>query len=138
MIVANTPVPPVPDVILREEILFIHLPFGSIRRRMLARAPERGQIKAMIGMDHQPDRLFQVFEGDMALIDPGDVAAIHPVQRSGGLAGTQITAEAKHRGQIPCHSMLQFAVIAGNGTEEPGPVQPVLGMHQDFERRDRL
>ncbi len=50
----------------------------------------------------------------------------------------QITAEAKHRGQIPCHGIIQFAVIAGNGTEEPRPVQPVLGMHQDFERRDWL
>ena len=92
MIVSNTSIPPVPDVILREEILFIHLPLGSISRRMLARAPELGQIKAMIGMDHQSDRLIQVFEGDMALIDPGDVAAIHSIQRPGGLARTQITA----------------------------------------------
>ncbi len=91
MIVANTPVPPVPNVILRKEILFIHLPFSAIRRRMLACAPELGQIKAMISMDHQPDRLIQVLEGDMALIDPGDVAAIHSVKRSGSLAGTQIT-----------------------------------------------
>jgi hypothetical protein len=39
-------------------------------------------------MDHQPDRLIQVLKGDMALIDPGNVAAIYPIQRPGGLAGS--------------------------------------------------
>ncbi len=57
---------------------------------MFARAPEPGQVEAVIGMDDEPDRFIQVLDGDMALIDPGDVAAIHGVQRPGGLAGTQI------------------------------------------------
>src|SRR6266704_6264801 len=80
MIVPDAPVAPIADVIFRQEILLIHLPFGAISRGMFARSPEPGQVEAVIGMYDEPDCLIQVLAGDMALIDPGDVAAIHGVQ----------------------------------------------------------
>jgi len=47
---------------------------------MLARPPEPGEIEAVIRMNHEPDRFIQVLDGDVALIDPGDIAAVHGVQ----------------------------------------------------------
>jgi hypothetical protein len=77
---AAIPLPPIADVVLRQEILLIYLPLGSVGRGMFARPPEPGQVEAVIRMNHEPDRFIQVLAGDMALIDPGDVAAIHGVQ----------------------------------------------------------
>src|SRR5690348_6277324 len=72
MIVPDATIPPIADVVLREEILLIHLPLGSVGRGMFARPPEPGEIEAVIRMDDEPDRFIQVLDSDMALIDPGD------------------------------------------------------------------
>src|SRR6266852_693968 len=79
MIVPDAAIPPIADMVLREEILLVHLPLGSVGRGMLARPPEPGEIEAVIRMNNEPDRFIQVLDGDMALVDPGDVAAIHGV-----------------------------------------------------------
>src|SRR2546421_404414 len=138
MIVPNATIPPIADVVLCEEILLIHLPLGSIGRGMFARSPEPGQIKAMIRMNNEPDRLIQILDGDMALIDPGDVATIHGIQRPSGLTGAQVAAEAKDSGQVPRHGILQFAVVAGNRAKRMCPVEPLFGMCQHVENADWL
>ena len=80
MIVPDAAIPSIADVVLCQEILLIHLPLGSVGRGMLARPPEPGEIEAVIRMNHEPDRFIQVLDGDVALIDPGDIAAVHGVQ----------------------------------------------------------
>ncbi len=67
-------------MVLGQEILLIHLPFGPISRSVFARSPEPGQVEAVIGMDDEPDGFIQVFDGNVALIDPGDISPIHRVQ----------------------------------------------------------
>jgi len=56
--------------------------------------------------------------------------------QSGWVPDYSVTA--KRGGQVPCHGILQFAVVAGNGAEKARPVEPLFGMRQHVENADRL
>ncbi len=42
MVVANTSIATIPDVVLRQKVLFVNIPFGTINRGTLPRSPELG------------------------------------------------------------------------------------------------
>jgi len=48
MIVADATPAPVADVVFAEQILFVDIPLGAVRGGPLARAPQFGQLEAII------------------------------------------------------------------------------------------
>src|SRR5215831_4597128 len=52
VVIANPAPAPIADMVLTEEILFVHVPLGAVCSGPLARAPELGQHKAVIAIDN--------------------------------------------------------------------------------------
>lgn len=82
VIVANAAIAAVADVIFRQQVLFIEVPFSAVRRRVLAGAPEFWEIELVVGIDERRDRLVEGFLGDVALIHPRDLASLRSLERA--------------------------------------------------------
>lgn len=76
MVVADTAVSSVTDVILREKILLVQIPSCAIGGSVFARSPQSGNREVVIGVDNCRDGLIQSVLGDVPLIDPGNLPAI--------------------------------------------------------------
>lgn len=85
MIIADSPIAAIADVVFGQQVLLVHLPLGAIGGSPFAGAPEGGQMEAIVGGDDRTDGFIQFFFGDMVLIDPGQITAIDSAQRASRL-----------------------------------------------------
>src|SRR5579871_1698983 len=57
MVIPNAAITPIADMIFSQQVLFIHLPLGTIGRGTLAGAPVGGQMKPIVGRNDPANRL---------------------------------------------------------------------------------
>ena len=137
MIVADPTIAAIPDVALRQQVLFVEIPLGSIHRGALARSSAPGQCELVVGVNHLADGFVECLLTDVTPVDPGELARIDVIQRSRRLHRSEIAAKAKHRGQIARNGVFELGIVAGERTEA-APVQPVLSIAQDIEQMNWL
>lgn len=101
MVIPHTTPPAIPDVIFTEQILFVDIPFGTIGGRTFSRAPPFDQFKAIVAIDHTDDGIKEFLLGDVVLIDLRDVSTVDRGHGPSGLRGTEITAVAEGRRDVP-------------------------------------
>jgi hypothetical protein len=67
-------------MVLTQEVLFIDVPLRAVRCRALARAPEFGEQKTVIAIDHADIGIKELLLRDMTLIDVGNLESIQVLQ----------------------------------------------------------
>src|SRR6266568_3703331 len=80
MIIADSPITTIADVIFGQQVLLVHLPLGAVGGSAFAGAPVFGKLEAVVSRNDCADGLIQLFFRDMVLIDPGEVTAIDSTQ----------------------------------------------------------
>jgi hypothetical protein len=118
----------VTNVILREQILFIKIPFRSVGGCAFARSPKRRQQKSIVTVDDLGNRLIQRLFGNMPLIDPGDLPTIHSSHRLRRLRRSEIAAVCEYGGQISDDRVVEFRLMPGKRAEVARPIEPFLGI----------
>src|SRR5437660_9639893 len=88
MIVRDPPVPTIPHMIFRQQVLDINLPFGPIRRGAFGTTPPSGQLEARIRISQTRNRSVQILLRDVALMNPGDLPPVDIWERTGGFRRT--------------------------------------------------
>ncbi len=63
VVVANAAVAAIADVVLRQQVLFVHAPLGAVGRRALAAAPVAGQLELVVQIDDIDRRLVEGRQG---------------------------------------------------------------------------
>ena len=68
MVVPNSAVTPIADMVLGHQVLFIQIPFGAICRCVLARSPVSRQFEFVVGINDGDDGLVQGIFGHVLQI----------------------------------------------------------------------
>src|ERR1039457_136201 len=133
VVVADSSIPSVADVVLREQVLLVQIPLGAINRSTFPGSPAFGQRKAVVGVDNFPNRLLQTLFSDVAPVNPGNLSTISAAHGARSLSRPKLTTITKYRCQVPGHRIIELRIVTGNRPEIPRPLQPVFGILQDIQ-----
>ncbi len=76
MVIPNPAIAAIPNVLLRQQIVFVDVPFRAIGGRAFGRPPELREGTAVVGGNDTRNGLVQVVERNMALVQPRSLAPI--------------------------------------------------------------
>src|SRR5712692_5682426 len=133
MVVPDPTPAPIPNVVFTEEVLFIDVPLGAVRRRPLSGAPQFRQPEPIIAINHVDIGIKEFLLSDMALIDVGDLKAIQIFYGAGRLRWPQIAAIAEGGRHITVLGRRQPGLKAREGSKGGSPVEPVLGVSEHID-----
>jgi hypothetical protein len=123
-------------MVFRDQILSVEIPFGPVRRRMLSGAPNLGQWKLGVAIYDRCNCIVQLVFGDVPLIGKCHLTPVQSANGARGLCRAKIEAVAEDGNQITLRWIIEFAVVPGDGSKMPRPMQPFIGIGENIQNAD--
>src|SRR5277367_6502717 len=118
MVIGDTAVSAIADVLGADEIVFAQQNMGAIGDRCPACAPESWQGEAGIGVDQVARCCFEFGRVDVLSVDPAQrLGGSDAGGVAGGLTGTEIAAVAEHGEDIALFRPCKLGISAGGRPE---------------------
>src|SRR5271157_2369244 len=135
VVVGDTAIPAIADVLGADEIVFTQWNMGTIGDCYPAGTPEFWQGKAGIGVDQVGYCRFEFWRVDVLNIDPAQrLGGSDAGGVTSGLAGSEIAAVAKHGEDISLFCSGKFCVYAGGRPEVARVASPACAVFENVEQ----
>src|SRR5438094_2619988 len=138
MVIPDSSVPSIPDMIFRQQVMSMHLPLGSIRRGPLAASPTARQIEARVAIDDPCNSRIQFLFADMLVVNPGEISGRNSREGPRHLGWTHLRPVGKDGEHLPQRCVLQLRFKSRERAKASTPVQPMLHMSHDLKQVDIL
>jgi len=104
---------------------------------MFSGTPDLRQWKLVVAVYDRRNCLIELVFGDVPLINKRHLPPIQSADRARGLGRAEIEAVAEGGHKVTLSWIIEFAVVPGDRSKVPRPMQPLLRIRENIENANR-